>query len=115
MKKLFILLLLLIPTISLLIIFPNINRSPQNREINAIYYDIDYAKNLCIELCSRYSMYNLTDTCISDRDTITGKYWIYPNISCYVGPGENPCMDKGIVEIKLFENCSIDKISFVNK
>jgi len=115
MNKLLILLLLLIPTISLLIIFPNINRNPQNREIDTIYYEIDYAKNLCIELCSRYSMYNLTGACISDRDTITGKYWTYSNISCYVGPGENPCMDKGTVEIKLFENCSIDKISFVNK
>jgi len=115
MNKLLILLILLIPTISLLIVFPNINRNTQNKEINAIYYNIEYAKYLCIELCSRYSMYNLTGACISDRDTITGKNWVYPNISCYVGPEENPCIDKGIIEIKLFENCSIEKISFVNK
>jgi len=115
MKKLFIFLLLIIPTLSLLIIFPNIINTPKNEETNTIYYDIEYAENLCTALCTKYSNYNLTGACISDKDTITGKYWIYSNISCYVDYEENPCIDKGLVEIELFENCSIKKVSFVNK
>jgi len=111
MNKLLIFLILLVPTISLLIIFPNLNRNTENRGIEAIYNDIGYAKNLCMELCLRYSTYNLTGACISDSDTITGKYWVYPNISCYVGPVENPCINKGILEIRLYENCSIEKIT----
>jgi len=116
MNKSFILLIFfIIPILSLLIVFPNISRTSNSQQMNQIYYDLEYAKNLCTELCSRYSSYNLTGACISDKDTITGKYWIYPNISCYVGPGDNPCIDKGIIEIKLFENCSIEKLSFINQ
>jgi len=109
------LILFAIPILSLLIVFPSINRTSNDQKINQIYNNIEYAKNLCTALCSKYSSYNLTGACISDSDTITGKYWIYQNISCYVGPDGNPCIDKGIVEVKLFENCSIEKVSFINQ
>jgi len=118
MKRLFILLILIISILSLLIVFPNIvntSNTAKNEEINAIYQDIGYAENLCTALCTKYSEYNLTGACISDEDTITGQYWIYPNISCYVKSEENPCVNKGIVEIELFENCSVEKVSFVNE
>jgi len=116
MNKSFILLIIFtIPLLSLLIVFPNTNKTTNDQQMDKIYRDIEYAKNLCTALCLEYSTYNLTGACLSDMDTITGKYWVYPNISCYVGPIENPCVDKGIIEIRLFENCSIEKVSFINQ
>ncbi len=115
-NKLLIILILSISIFSLLLVFPNLNRESTNKKIqeNVLSY-VDYAKNLCIALCMRVNnTYNISGSCLSDKDTITGKYWIYPNISCYVESPTNPCYNKGIVEIELYTNCSVKKISFTN-
>ncbi|RIB35275.1 MAG: hypothetical protein BXU00_01955 [Candidatus Nanoclepta minutus] len=117
MKRLIILLVLILSIVSLLIFFPVINRENTNENFQKeVFSYVEYAKNLCNALClSLNNTYDLTGSCLSDRDTITGKYWTYPNISCYVESNLNPCIDKGIVEIELFNNCSIKKVSIVNE
>ncbi|MEM5821367.1 MAG: hypothetical protein QXP34_03550 [Candidatus Aenigmatarchaeota archaeon] len=90
---------------SLIIIFPRFYEKEENKIINS--REIIDARNLCIALCE-YVKSNITEesVCLSDKDTITGVYWKYKDISCFVSEKDNPCIEKGKIEIILDLNCN---------
>ncbi|MEM1895705.1 MAG: hypothetical protein QXR54_00760 [Nanopusillaceae archaeon] len=106
MNKSLAFLILVLAIFSLLIIFPRFYEKEEHYKID--FREINYAKNLCIALCEYVkNNFNFTieNVCLSDKDTITGVYWVYRDFSCFVNGENNPCIEKGKIEIILNTNC----------
>lgn len=114
MNKNLILIILIFSILSLIIIFPRFYEEEKKEEVDLQI--LNYAKNLCIALCEHIKEnFTVESVCLSDKDTITGIYWNFEKISCFINGESNPCIERGDIEIILHTNCSVKDIKYTTK